>query len=70
MTDEEYSKAIGQFRLQLNGVFTPFHAYGMEVYVPGAAESVLKLAIQLHHRLSGLEVPISLDADYGNLPDD
>ena len=69
MTDQDFDKAVGQFRLQLNGVFAPFRMYGLDVYIPGAQEATLKLAMQLHHRLSGLDVPISIDADYGG-PDD
>jgi len=37
--DEEYEKAVGQFRLQLNGVFEPFSCYGLQAFIPS---SVLK----------------------------
>jgi len=43
LPDDEYKKAIGQFRLQLNGVFEPFNQYGQEVYVPGAIKETVKL---------------------------
>jgi hypothetical protein len=33
MPDETREKALGQFRLQLNGVFEPFIFYGQDVYI-------------------------------------
>jgi hypothetical protein len=56
--DEHYDKAIGQFRLQLNGVFEPFVFYGQDVYVTQAKAEVLKMALALHERINGKDVPI------------
>ena len=54
-------KALSQFRLALNGVFTPFTGkvhYGQNVYVPQMMEEIVRLALSLHERLSGNDVPI------------
>jgi hypothetical protein len=58
---EEYDKALGQLRLQLNGVFTPFHGYGHDVFIPQAADEALKLAEDFCLRVRGAEKPVSLD---------
>ena len=61
MTDKE--KTIGQFRLQLNGVFEPFCGkvhYGQNVFVPQAIEEIVKLSLKLHERLNGKDGPIEL----------
>ena len=63
MTDdnEAYSKILGQFRLQLNGVMRPFNLYGMQTYVPSAMSLVESLAVQLHLKLSGIDMPYYID---------
>ncbi len=58
---ESYAKAIGQFRLQLNAVFHPFQAYGLDVYIPGAISEVVKLAEDFSLRCRGQDKPISID---------
>lgn len=57
MTETE-AKALGQFRLQLNKAFEPFNMYGLELHIPKAQEQIIKLALQLHERLSGIDRPI------------
>lgn len=54
----EDAKAIGQFQLALNGVLNVFNAYGLGVHIPEAKKAITKLALQLHHRLNGEDVPI------------
>jgi hypothetical protein len=61
LPDDEYAKAIGQFRLQLNGVFEPFRQYGQDVYVPGAIREIVKLAEDFSLRVRGVDQPIDLD---------
>lgn len=51
-------KAIGQFKLQLNGTFQPFHGYGQDVFIPEAINQIVGLALQLHRRLNGEDIPI------------
>ena len=67
MTDEEYSKALFQYRGAVTQVLSLYNLYGLGVYNErGAITGILeKLAIQLHHRLSGFDVPIGNDFDFG-----
>lgn len=58
LSDEEYKKAIGQFRLQLNGVFEPFNMYGMDIYIPAAKEQIVELAEAFGKRVRGKDKPI------------
>ena len=58
---DETAKAIGQFRLQLNGVFSPFRQYGLSPFADQASSEVVKLALRLHDRLNGKDVPIVRD---------
>lgn len=43
LSDADYSKAIGQLRLQMGGVFDPFRAYGQDIFIPSAREEAIKL---------------------------
>ena len=47
----EKNKAIGLFRLGLNGVFEAFHGYGYDVFIPEAIEEIVKQALILRERL-------------------
>lgn len=61
MKPSEREKAIGQFRLQLNGVMEPFCgkvSYGQGVFVPQAIEEIVKLSLKLHERLNDKDIPI------------
>ena len=55
--DEDYDKAIGQYRLKLNGMLRPLRIYGQGVYVDSLMEELVSLGIQLHSRLSGVDIP-------------
>lgn len=61
LPEEEYRKAVGQLRLQLNGVFDPFRLYGLDIFIPGAVEETLKLAEDFGLRVRGEDKPISLE---------
>ena len=56
--EEEYMKALGQFRLQLGGIMHCFRCYGMEQDVDGAIPEIVKLAEQFSMRVRGKDVPI------------
>jgi len=62
-------KAIGQFRLQCLGLLQPFSAYGMRDFIPGTADQVVILALQLHERLNGVDKPIIARAVTGHPTD-
>ncbi len=59
--EEEYNKAVGQLRLQLNGVFEPFNSYGLDIFIPGAISEVVRLAEDFGLRIRGVDKPISLE---------
>ena len=56
----EYQKAVGQFRLQLNGIFTPFHGYGHDVFILPAIDEVTRLTEDFGLRVRGVDKPLSL----------
>jgi len=58
MNTQDRQKAIGQFKLQMNVVMQPFHYYGMGVHIPPAIEAITELALKLHERLNGKDIPI------------
>ena len=61
---EQYDKALGQFRLQLDGVLNCFRCYGMDDDVDGrdgkggAKAEIVQLAEQFAMRVRGKDVPI------------
>ena len=61
LSDSDYKKAIGQLRLQFNGVFSPFRAYGQDVFIPGAIGECVKLAEDFGLRVRGIDKVIALD---------
>jgi len=61
LSDEEYAKAIGQLRLQLNSVLLPFNAYGLDIFIPGAITEIIKLCEDFALRVRGVDKPINID---------
>ena len=57
----EYDKAVGQLRLQLNGVMAPFCQYGQDIFIPQAVEECVRLAEDFGLRVRGIPKPIALD---------
>ncbi len=70
ISQEEYSKALGQFRLQLNGALKPLRCYGLDVYVDGATEEVIHLVEQFAMRVRGRDIPIQMRGDPVRRPTD
>jgi len=60
MVIPDREKALGQFRLQVTGTLGIFNAYGQGVHIKEATEQITTLALQLHERLSGRDIPIGL----------
>lgn len=58
--DEEYKKAVGQLRLQLNGVMKVFDMYGLGEFIPGAIAEVIDLCEQFGMRVRKKDEPIFL----------
>ena len=61
INQHDYDKAIGQFRLQLNGVFSCFNMYGQGELVHGAIEEVVELAEKFGMRVRKKDIAISLE---------
>ena len=57
LDDKEFDKIIGQFRLKLNGLLHPLRKYGQGEYVTSVTEELVQLGIQLHLKLSGVDIP-------------
>ncbi len=53
LSDEDYAKAEGQLRLNLNDVFNPFNCYGLHLLIPAAIDEVVELAIDFSRRVRG-----------------
>jgi len=60
LPQEEYDKAVGQLRLQLNGVMSPFRQYGQDVFIPQAINEIIRLAEDYGLRVRGIPKPIAL----------
>jgi hypothetical protein len=61
LDEEEFNKILGQFRLQLNGIMWPLRLYGQGPYVDSAMIELENLALQLHMKLSGIDIPYIVD---------
>ena len=59
--DEEWDKAVGQFKLALNGIMSPLRLYGQNHYVDTASEEIVSLAIQLSLRIEGHDFPYHIN---------
>ncbi len=58
LDDEEWSKAIGQLRLQISGLLSVFDCYGMGIYIAPVSEQILDSAIDFSMRVRGADHPI------------
>jgi len=56
--EADKAKCIGQFKLQLNGVMSPFNLHGMDIHIAPAIKKITILALALHERLNDNDVPI------------
>ena len=57
---EQYDKALGQFRLQLGAIMNCFRCYGLQEDVNGACDEICKLAEQFSMRIRGKDIPIKV----------
>ena len=53
ISEQEYKKALGQFRMQLTGIMNCFRCYGMDADVEGATEEIVVLVEQFGMRVRG-----------------
>ena len=61
LSDEDYIKAIGQFRLAVGALLSVFHRYGLNVFIPGVQDEIVKLAEDFGLRVRGVDKPISIE---------
>jgi hypothetical protein len=61
LSDEDYAKAIWQFRSQVGGILKPLEKYGQKPMVDGALISITKLAEDFGLRVRGIDHPIDLE---------
>ena len=66
--EEQYKKAVGQLRLQLNGVMQVFMCHGLNVYVDGAIDEIVNLTEQFSMRTRGKDIPIKLKSTHWRRP--
>ena len=58
LSDEEYKKALGQFRLQVAARLRVFDCHGLGVYISPVVESIVELAEDFGMRVRGEDRPI------------
>jgi len=61
ITEAEKEKAVKQFKRQLNGVMSVFHFHGLHIHIPDAIEVITELALLLHKRLNGQDIPVTYE---------
>jgi len=64
ISQDEFNKAMGQFRLQLNAIMNVFNVYGLTIYVDSAKMEISLLAEQLAKRIQGEDIPIKVVDNY------
>jgi len=57
LDESEFDKIVGQYRLSLNKVLHPLRMYGQGAYVDLATAEVVNLSLQMHFKLSGVDMP-------------
>jgi len=61
LPQEKYDKAIGIFRLQLNGVMVAFNMYGMGEMIPTAIDEIVRLTEDFGLAVRGVDKIVSLE---------
>ncbi len=62
LPQESYDKAVGQLRMQIGAVLDKhFHMHGMDMYIPGATNYIVKLAEDFALRCRGVDKPINVE---------
>jgi len=61
LEDDQYQKAVGQLRLQLNGILGVFDMYGLGVHIPSAISAIVAVCEQFGMRVRGDDEPINYE---------
>jgi hypothetical protein len=59
--DEHYNKALGQYRFKVRELLEPLRLYGQGIYCDQVEEHFLALALTLHMRLMGEDIPFEIE---------
>ena len=60
ISQHDYDKALGQFRLQLGGILNCFRVYGLDMDVDETFDEIIKLTEQFGMRVRGKDIPIKV----------
>jgi len=44
-------KARGLLKLKINGIFSPFRVYGLDIYIPGAIAEIIRAIDEYEERI-------------------
>ena len=61
LPEEEYERAVGQVRLQLNEIMRPLMLYGQAPYVYQAINEIIKITEDFGLRVRGIDHPIDIE---------
>ena len=70
ISEEEYKKAMSQFRMQLNAIWNSCRCHGLQELVAGNIEETMTAGEQLGMRLRGKDQPIMVRSRYSTRPTD
>jgi len=59
----EWDKHVTQFRMAVGVVLHPLRLYGQQDYVDNCLLEIVSLAIQLNHKLAGVDEPYHINSD-------
>ena len=57
LSDEDWAKLVGQFKLQVGETLGCFNGYGMGVFIPGAVDEITELMVAATQKARGNDKP-------------
>ena len=57
LSDEDWAKLVGQFKLQVGETLSCFSGYGMRDFITGAVEEIAELMIDATQKARGIDKP-------------
>ncbi len=70
MPSDNEQKVKWQFRSAALDIMTPFEKHGLNVFIEPTIAALWKLALKVHKRLNGADIPIILTHDERYKSDD
>ncbi len=55
LPQDAYDKAVGSFRLHVTALMSPFNTMGMDVFIPGTVDQIVKAAEDFGLRVRGVD---------------